>query len=41
MLPKTANPNTAFPELVPVKVPIRDLKVFNNDVEMIIEGNVG
>lgn len=38
-----ANPNLPSnpPGLVPVKIPIRDLKVFNNDVEMILQGNVG
>jgi hypothetical protein len=46
ILDKTANPNNKegqppLPELVPVKLPIRDLTVSNNDVEMIIEGNVG
>jgi hypothetical protein len=41
MLGKAPNPNAPSPELVPVKIPIVDLKVFNNDVEMIIEGSVG
>jgi hypothetical protein len=30
-----------LPKLVPVKLPIRDLTVSNNDVELILEGNVG
>jgi hypothetical protein len=41
MLPKADNPNTPSPDLVPVKIPILDLKVFNNDVEMVLEANVG
>jgi hypothetical protein len=41
MLPKADNPNTLLPDLVPVKIPILDLKVFNDDVEMVIEANVG
>jgi hypothetical protein len=42
ILDAAPNPNPgAPPSLVPVKVPIRDLVVFNNDVEMILEGNVG
>lgn len=41
MLPKADNPNTPLPDLVPVKIPILDLKVFNDDVEMVIEANVG
>jgi hypothetical protein len=41
MLGKAPNPNSPLPELVPVKIPITDLKVFNDDVEMIIEGSVG
>ena len=46
ILDKAANPNNKegqppLPELVPVKLPIRDLTVSNNDVELIIEGNVG
>ncbi len=37
-----ANPNSgAPPMLIPVKVPIRDLRVFNTDKEMIIEANIG
>jgi hypothetical protein len=40
------NPNNQpdeppLPKLLPVKMPIRDLTVFNNDVEMVLEGNVG
>lgn len=46
ILEKAANPNNKqgqppLPELVPVKLPIRDLTVSNNDVELILEGNVG
>jgi hypothetical protein len=42
ILDAAPNPNPGSPSsLVPVKVPIRDLLVFNNDVEMILEGNVG
>jgi hypothetical protein len=42
MLPATANPNgAALPDLVPVKIPIRDLRVFNDDNEMVIEASVG
>lgn len=42
ILEAAANPNSSFlPSLVPVKIPIRDLRVFNNDQEMILEGNVG
>lgn len=37
-----SNPNPGLPStIVPVKIPIIDLKVFNNDKEMVIEGNVG
>jgi hypothetical protein len=36
------NPNPGPPAtIIPVKIPIRDLTVFNNDQEMILEGNVG
>ena len=42
ILSAAPNPNPGFPsQLVPVKIPIRDLRVFNNDVEMILEANVG
>lgn len=42
VLEAVANPNQGFPpQIVPVKIPIRDLKVFNNDQEMVLEGNVG
>ncbi|MEQ1518478.1 MAG: hypothetical protein ABL931_18515 [Usitatibacteraceae bacterium] len=34
------NPGGTIP-LVPVKIPVRNLRVFNNDVEMILEANVG
>jgi len=36
------NPNgVALPLLVPVKVPIRELRVFNDDFEMVLEANIG
>lgn len=42
LLETATNPNPVFPpSIVPVKIPIRDLSVFNNDQEMILEGNVG
>jgi hypothetical protein len=42
MLRATDNPNgSTLPDLVPVKIPIRDLRVFNDDNEMIIEASVG
>ena len=42
ILESVANPNGAPPPmLVDVKVPIRDVRVFNDDVEMVIEANVG
>ena len=41
MLPKAPNPNALLPELVPVKIPILDLKVFNDDTVMVLEANVG
>lgn len=42
ILDATTNPNGAPPaQLVPVKIPIRDLTVFNDDVEMVLEGNIG
>lgn len=42
ILEATANPNPGAPtHLIPVKIPIRDLRVFNNDVEMVLEANVG
>jgi hypothetical protein len=42
ILEATANPNPGLPtSIIPVKIPIRDLRVFNNDQEMVIEGNVG
>ena len=46
ILGKESNPNNKqgqppLPDLVPVKLPIRDLTVSNNDVELILEGNVG
>lgn len=37
-----ANPNPGSPALiVPVKIPIRDLRVFNDDQEMVLEANIG
>lgn len=42
ILPEAPNPNPGSPSvIVPVKIPIRDLKVFNNDVEMVLEASVG
>ncbi|MDE1996840.1 MAG: hypothetical protein KGI75_30355, partial [Rhizobiaceae bacterium] len=42
LLPATANPNSFGPAmLIPVKVPIRKLNVFNTDVEMILEADIG
>jgi hypothetical protein len=46
ILDKAPNPNNQqgqppLRDLVPVKLPIRELTVFNNDVEMILEGSVG
>ncbi len=41
MMPSAPNPNGSGPSLVTVKVPIRDVKVFNTDQEMVIEANVG
>jgi hypothetical protein len=42
ILDATSNPNGPPPaQLVPVKIPIRDLTVFNDDVEMVLEGNIG
>jgi len=42
ILEAAANPNPGAPsQLIPVKIPIRDLRVFNNDVEMVLEANVG
>ena len=46
ILDEAPNPNDKqgqppLPKLVPVKLPIRDLTVSNNDVELILEGNVG
>lgn len=42
MLEGTTNPNLGGPaSLVPVKIPIRDLRVYNDDREMVLEGNVG
>ena len=37
------NPNTVsgLPQLVPVKIPIKDLKVFNDAQEMVLEANIG
>lgn len=41
ILPAVPNPNATFLQLVPVKLPIRDLKVWNDDQEMVIEANLG
>jgi hypothetical protein len=43
ILEATANPNEGAtpPSLVPVKIPIRDLTIVNNDVEMVLQANVG
>ncbi|MGB3919728.1 MAG: hypothetical protein WBL18_01190 [Methanothrix sp.] len=42
IMPADDNPNPgAPPKIVPVKIPIRDLKVYNDDKEMVIQGNVG
>ena len=42
LLPATANPNNFGPPmLIPVKVPIKTLKVFNTDVEMVLEADIG
>ena len=42
LLPATANPNSFGPSmLIPVKVPIRRLAVFNTDVEMVLEADIG
>ena len=42
LLPAGANPNNFGPAmLIPVKVPIRSMSVFNTDVEMVLEADVG
>jgi hypothetical protein len=46
ILEPAANPNqvsggSVLPDLVAVKMPIRDFRVFNDDVEMVVEANVG
>jgi hypothetical protein len=42
VLPEATNPNDpALPRLVDVKIPIRDLTISNDDVEMIIAAKVG
>ena len=42
ILEAAPNPNPGAPsQLIPVKIPIRDLRVFNDDVEMVLEANVG
>jgi hypothetical protein len=42
ILPEAPNPNPGSPSvIVPVKIPIRDLKVTCNDVEMVMEASVG
>ena len=42
ILEAVENPNQGLPSsIVPVKIPIRDLSVFNDDQEMVLEGSVG
>lgn len=42
ILPAADNPNPGAPaKIVPVKIPIRDLTVYNDDKEMVLQGNVG
>ncbi|MCG8604664.1 hypothetical protein MJD09_06650 [bacterium] len=43
VLKEADNPNTLsdLPKLVPVKIPVRDLQVANDDKEMVIEANIG
>jgi hypothetical protein len=42
ILEATSNPNPGSPlSIVPVKIPIRDLTIFNDDQEMVLEGNIG
>jgi len=43
IMDKTDNPNTqsGLPQLVDVKIPIRDLTVMNDDNEMVLTANVG
>lgn len=42
ILEEAPNPNTGgFPMLIPVKIPIRDLTVSNDDKEMVISANIG
>ena len=42
ILPAADNPNPGAPaKIVPVKIPIRDLQVYNDDKEMVLQGNVG
>ncbi|MCB9383779.1 MAG: hypothetical protein H6509_04125 [Bryobacterales bacterium] len=41
ILGATQDPNDPTRQLVPVKIPIRDLTVFNDDLEMVLEGNIG
>lgn len=42
ILDKAPNPNPGFPpQLIPVKIPLRDFRVFNTDAEMVVETNIG
>jgi hypothetical protein len=42
ILEAAPNPNSGSPlMIVPVKIPIRDLKVFNDDHEMVLTANIG
>jgi hypothetical protein len=41
ILEATANPNPGLPAIVPVKIPIRELAVYNDDREMVLQGSVG
>lgn len=42
ILETAPNPNPGSPpSIIPVKIPIRDLRVYNDDKEMVLEGNVG
>lgn len=42
ILEAAPNPNGGWPAtIVPVKIPVRNLQVYNNDKEMILEGDIG
>lgn len=42
ILEATSNPNLGSPlTIVPVKIPIRDLTVYNDNHEMVLKGNIG